>query len=138
MAGFVSQFSNLVFGGVFDRHPDLRVVFVEGGIGWIPKTLYDADVTYETRSAFMETKIQHTPSWYWFKHCYATFMTDPIGLENLERIGADRVMWAADYLHAEGTLSYTQSAIQAVFDATTVENAQKILGLTALQVFGME
>ena len=53
------------------------------------------------------------------------------------RIGADRVMWSSDYPHQESTFGYTRSAIQAVFDATSVENAQKIVGKTALEVFAM-
>ena len=64
-------------------------------------------------------------------------VTDPAGLELLHRIGADRVMWSSDYPHQESTFGYTRSAIQAVFDATTVENAQLILGKTALDVFRM-
>ena len=64
-------------------------------------------------------------------------MTDPVGLELLHRIGADRVMWSSDYPHQESTLGYSRSAIDAVFKATSVENAQKIVGKTALAVFNM-
>jgi predicted TIM-barrel fold metal-dependent hydrolase len=46
-------------------------------------------------------------------------------------------MWSSDYPHQESTFGYTLSAIQAVFDATTVENAQLILGKTALDLFDM-
>jgi predicted TIM-barrel fold metal-dependent hydrolase len=62
-------------------------------------------------------------------------MTDPAGLDLLHRIGPGRVMWSSDYPHQESTFGYTRSAIQAVFDATSVENAQKILGKTAIEVF---
>jgi predicted TIM-barrel fold metal-dependent hydrolase len=65
-------------------------------------------------------------------------MTDPPGLEQLHLIGSDRVMWAADYPHSEGTFGYTRTAIQAVFDATTLQKAQRILGQTAVELFGMQ
>jgi predicted TIM-barrel fold metal-dependent hydrolase len=65
-------------------------------------------------------------------------MTDPAGLELRHRIGADRVMWSSDYPHQESTWGYTRSAIDAVFQATTVEDAQAIVGKTALEVFHME
>ncbi len=42
--------------------------------------------------------------------------------------------WSSDYPHQESAFGHTRSAIQAVFDATTVENAQKILGNTAIEV----
>ncbi|BCW88539.1 hypothetical protein sos41_16800 [Alphaproteobacteria bacterium SO-S41] len=138
MQGFRPIFGALTFGGVFDRHPDLRVIFVEGGICWVASAIHDADMIYNSFPSAMSPKLKHPPSWYWFNHCYATFMTDPAGLELLHRIGADRVMWSSDYPHQESTFGYTRSAIRAVFDATTVENAQMILGKTALKLFNME
>jgi predicted TIM-barrel fold metal-dependent hydrolase len=137
MQGFRHIWGQLTFGGVFDRYPDLRVVFVEGGIAWVASMLHDADMIWNSFPTAMNPKLKHPPSWYWFNHCYATFMTDPAGLELLHRIGPDRVMWSSDYPHQESTFGYTRSAIQAVFDATTVKNAQKILGKTALDVFNM-
>jgi predicted TIM-barrel fold metal-dependent hydrolase len=138
MQGFRNTWGTLTFGGVFDRHPGLRIVFVEGGLSWIPGALHDADMIYSSFHSMMDPQLKHAPSHYWFEHCYATFMTDPAGLELLHRIGPDRVMWSSDYPHLESTLGYTSSAIQAVFDATSVENAQKILGLTALDLFRMD
>lgn len=138
MQGFRHSWAQLTFGGVFDRFPDLRVVFVEGGVAWVASMLHDADMIYNSFPTAINPKLAHAPSWYWFHHCYATFMTDPAGLELLHRVGADRVMWSSDYPHQESTFGYTRSAIQAVFDATSQENAQMILGKTALKLFAME
>ena len=137
MQGFRLNWGQLVFGGVFDRFPGLRAVFVEGGIAWVASCLHDADMAYNHFPNAINPKLAHPPSWYWHNHCYATFMTDPVGLEMLHRIGADRVMWSSDYPHQESTFGYSRSAIEAVFKATSVENAQKILGKTALDLFNM-
>jgi predicted TIM-barrel fold metal-dependent hydrolase len=64
-------------------------------------------------------------------------MTDPAGLELLHRIGPETVMWSSDYPHQESTFGYTRSSIEAVFRATSVENAQMILGKTSLGLFNM-
>jgi predicted TIM-barrel fold metal-dependent hydrolase len=64
-------------------------------------------------------------------------MTDPVGLEMLHRIGADRVVWSSDYPHQESTFGYTRSAIEAVFKAVPLEDAQKILGKTAIELVRM-
>lgn len=138
MQGFRLQWSSLTFGGVFDRFPALKAVFVEGGLAWVASMLHDADMAYTHFPTSMNPKLKHAPSWYWRNHCYATFMTDPVGLSLLDRIGAQTCMWSSDYPHQESTFGYTRSSIQAVFDATTVENAQLILGRTALQLFRME
>jgi predicted TIM-barrel fold metal-dependent hydrolase len=136
-AGFRQIWGPLVFGGVFDRHPGLKVFFAEAGISWVPGMLHEADVLWTSYGDFLQPRISHPPSWYWYEHCHVSFMTDPPGLELLDRIGADNVLWSSDYPHPESTYGYTNSAIQAVFDATDEISAQKIVGGNALKLFGM-
>jgi predicted TIM-barrel fold metal-dependent hydrolase len=64
-------------------------------------------------------------------------MTDPVGLELLHRIGQETCLWSSDYPHQESTFGYTRGAIEAVFRACSVEDAQKIVGKTALELFRM-
>lgn len=137
MQGFRATLGALVFGGVFDRHPRLSVVFVEGGISWVASALYDADLLFHSYRSVQQPKLAHPPSWYWTKHCFATFITDPLGLTLLDRIGADRVMWSLDYPHYESSLGYSQQALRSVFDATPLSDARKIVGGTALDLFRM-
>jgi predicted TIM-barrel fold metal-dependent hydrolase len=138
MQGFRQNWAQLVFGGVFDRFPGLKAVFVEAGLSWIPGMLHDADMVYNSFPTMVSPKLAHPPSWYWRAHCYATFMTDPVGLEMLHRIGPETVMWSSDYPHQESTFGYTRSAIEAVFKACKLEEAQAILGKTALKLFRMD
>lgn len=138
MGGFRQNWGMLTFAGVFDRFPALKVVFAEAGLSWIPGMLHDADMIYNSFPTQVQPKLKHPPSWYWRNHCYATFMTDPVGLELLHRIGAETALWSSDYPHQESTWGYSRSAIKAVFDAMDVETAQKIVGKTALQLFRME
>jgi predicted TIM-barrel fold metal-dependent hydrolase len=75
------------------------------------------------------------PTDYWRNHCYATFQTDAVGLSLLDRLGADRVMWAQDYPHSEGTFGFTAGALQEVLDATSEADARLILGDTASALY---
>ncbi|HEY2484876.1 MAG TPA: amidohydrolase family protein [Candidatus Binataceae bacterium] len=128
----------LIFGGVFDRHPDLRVVFVEFGIAWIPVALQEAEQLYDHQGPLLEglnSLPKRRPSYYWHNNCYATFQNDLLGLKLLDYIGADRVMWAQDYPHNEGTFGYSWSSRECVYRATTLENARKILGETAMELY---
>jgi predicted TIM-barrel fold metal-dependent hydrolase len=138
MQGFRQNWAQLVFGGVFDRFPGLKAVFVEAGLSWIPGMLHDADMIYNSFPTSVFPKLKHPPSWYWRAHCYATFMTDPVGLEMLHRIGPETALWSSDYPHQESTFGYTRGAIEAVFRACPVDEAQMILGKTALKLFRME
>ena len=137
--GFRYLWSLLTFPGILERHPTLRVVFTEGGIGWIPSCLFDADKVYTAFESEMTPRLAHPPSYYWFNNCYATFMDDQPGLEQLHRIGADRVMWTYDYPHPEGTLGYTQESLQVCFDAAaTVSDGQRIVGQNAIDLWGLD
>jgi predicted TIM-barrel fold metal-dependent hydrolase len=138
MQGFRNPWGCLVFGGVFDRFPALKAVFVEAGLSWIPSMLHDADLAYTHFRTAMKPTLARPPSHYWRSNCHATFMTDPVGLSLLAHIGPETALWSSDYPHQESTFGYTRSSIQAVFDATSVENAQKIVGRTALELFRME
>lgn len=134
-APFRRVFGNLIFGGILDRHPSLRIVFAEGGINWVAGALQDAELTYGAHRELYDWPLKHRPTHYWHKHCYATFQTDTIGLKLLDEIGADRVMWAQDYPHSEGTFGYTAEALKEVMKAVSKTDARKILGETASTLY---
>jgi predicted TIM-barrel fold metal-dependent hydrolase len=135
VAPFRKPLGQLIFGGVFDRHPDLKVVFTEGGISWIPTALQDAEMIYDCYDAMLQPALAHRPSYYWHNNCYGTFQNDLLGLKLLEYIGIDRIMWATDYPHAESSFGYTWNSMKSVVDATSPDDARKILGGTALKLY---
>jgi predicted TIM-barrel fold metal-dependent hydrolase len=134
---FRQTLGELIFGGIFDRHPTLQVVFAEAEINWVPGALQCASMIYENYPALIEPRIMHHPRHYWHNNCYATFIHDPVGLRLLDIVGADRVMWSSDYPHVEGNFGYTRDTMQAVRDATTPEETRMILGGTAIRVFDL-
>jgi len=134
-APFRRVLGNLTFGGILDRHPKLRIVFAEGGINWVAGALQDAELTYGAHRELFDWPMKHRPSYYWHNHCYATFQTDPIGFKLIDQIGADRVMWAQDYPHSEGTFGYTADALTEITDVVSESDARKILGETALELY---
>jgi predicted TIM-barrel fold metal-dependent hydrolase len=131
------NFGVYVFGRIFDKFPDLKVVFAEAGLNWIPGALQDAEMICNSHALLFQSMPDHRPSYYWHNNCYATFMSDPAGMRMLDIIGADRIMWSVDYPHNEGTFGYTQDSIRKVVDATGKEDALKIVGRTAQKVFNI-
>jgi predicted TIM-barrel fold metal-dependent hydrolase len=134
---FRKNLGELIFAGIFDRHPGLQVVFAEADLNWIPGALQTATMLYECYEAKLFPAIKHPPRHYWSRNCYATFMHDPVGMRMLDIIGTDRIMWSADYPHLESTFGFGWQAIKAVLDLTTEEDARKILGGTAMKVFNL-
>lgn len=136
-APFRKNFSEIVFGGILDRHPNLRIVFAEAGLNWIPGMLQDAEMIVDGFKGFEDPKLDLRPTDYWQRNCYATFLADSVGLKMLDYIGRDRVMWSADYPHNEGTLGYSCSVIDEIVDSVSEADAKKILGGTAIELFDL-
>jgi len=136
-APFRRPFGQMVFGGVFDRNPNLQVVFAEGGIAWVPPALQDAEAQYDIHGDILDP-IKHRPSHYWHNHCHATFQNDRLGLSQIELIGAERALWASDYPHSEGSYGYGRESMKAVVDMVGEEKARLILGENAIRLFKLD
>jgi predicted TIM-barrel fold metal-dependent hydrolase len=134
---FRRTIGEFIFGGIFDRFPKLKVVFTEANMNWVPGLLQDAEMFADCLSAFADPKINHRPSYYWHKNCWTTFTMDPVGMRLLDMIGPERTMWSTDYPHNESTLGYSWKSIQAVLDNASEDDARKMLGATAMDVYNL-
>jgi uncharacterized protein len=100
-----SQLIGLVFNGMFDRLPDLRVAMIEGGWTWLPSLLWRLDLNY--RSLRREVPwVKRMPSEYVrenvaFSSQPMEYPDDPRDLYRMfEMVGTDRfLMFATDYPH---------------------------------------
>src|SRR5690606_26933524 len=97
-----------------ERHPNLRVVFTEGGIAWVPSALFDADRIYRDFESEMRPKLAHLPSYYWWQNCYATFQEDPCGIDQIDWIDHTKAIWASDYPHPESSLGYSAAVVRDI------------------------
>ena len=117
---------HLIFGGVLERHPNLRVVLTEQGTSWIPRGLDTLDWFHRrmtlggaAEAAFFgaATKgMSMTPTEYFQRNFWvgASFLRpseSPLRYD----VGVDRIMWGADYPHSEGSYPYTTEALRAAF-----------------------
>ena len=63
---------------------------------------------------------------------------DPVGIELMHYIGADNVMWSIDYPHPESCYGYTDQVAKGVYDRLGHEDAKKILGQNAIDLYGFK
>ena len=136
-APFRRLFGLMTFSGILERHPNLKIVFTEGGVHWVPAALFDADRIYRYFETEMRPKLANMPFYCWWQNCYATFQEDPIGLELLKYIGPHKVLWASDYPHPESTLGYTGQTLRDIFAATDEASARAIEGGNAVDDWGL-
>src|SRR5262249_37809525 len=66
-----------IYGAVFDRHPQLRIVCVEADAGWVPHYMYRMDHYYQRhRHSLHGQELQRMPSDYFRENIYVTFQDD--------------------------------------------------------------
>lgn len=95
--------SEVIWGGMLERHPKLKVVSSEGGIGWIPYFLERNDYTFTKHRFWAKSQLDQKPSVYFHRQCYAAFIHDEAGIYSRELIGVDNLLWESDYPHTDTT-----------------------------------
>lgn len=127
MAPFRDVFGKYTLGGILDRHPGLQVGFFEGGINWVPSAIQDAQHISASFKHINNLELKRDPQEYWNDHMWASFMVDPLGLDLIDRIGVDKVMWSTDFPHNESTYGYSNESLSSVVAAVGPEKAKKIV-----------
>jgi uncharacterized protein len=117
---------SVILSGVCERHPRLRLVLGESGIGWLPYMLERLDDTYEERLSD-DLQLPLPPSGYFKRQICATFQKDFHGVQAMARIAPDNVMWGSDYPHRDGTWPFSQKAIEDQFRGMDEAVARKML-----------
>ena len=101
---------SVIFAGVLEHRPTLKMVIGEAGTGWIPYILDRMDAEWEDQ--FQELDLKMKPSDYWYRQCYATYQSDPVGVKLIEELGEDNIMWGSDFPHPDGIWPDSQEYIQ--------------------------
>ncbi|MGH7322051.1 MAG: amidohydrolase family protein [Candidatus Rokuibacteriota bacterium] len=125
---------SVILGGVCERHPRLRLVLGESGIGWLPYILERLDDTYEERLAD-DLGLPLAPSVYFRRQVSATFQKDFHGVRAMATIAPDNVMWGSDYPHRDGTWPFSQKAIEEQFRGLDEGITRKMLWENVRRVY---
>lgn len=129
---------SLAAGGAFDRFPGLRVVTVETGASWLAWVMTQADAIYEDHQMYARPKLSLKPSELIRRQGHATFMFDPVAINNRHVTGIEPLMWGNDYPHPEGTWPSSQDVNAKQFDGVPDDEVRAIVGGTACEVFGFD
>jgi predicted TIM-barrel fold metal-dependent hydrolase len=138
ITGFQINMANVlmavIFGGVLERYPRLRVVLGEAGIGWIPYVLWRMDGEWEDQ--FKDLSLTMPPSEYWRRQCWATYQTDPVGLKLLDELGVDKIMWGSDFPHPDGVWPDSREYIDREMGHLPADVRRKIVCENAARLYG--
>jgi uncharacterized protein len=130
----VNALYDLIFYGVFERHPKLKLVLAESEMGWLPYLLQQWDYYYE-RFAKEEMPIKRLPSETFMEHVYATFLEDFAGTRHLNWWGQNNVMWSNDYPHFNMTFPNSRANVVRHIGNLTHEQQVKLVRGNALDLY---
>ncbi|HXY28679.1 MAG TPA: amidohydrolase family protein, partial [Acidimicrobiales bacterium] len=123
--------AQLIAFGVLERHPGLRVVFLESSGGWAPFWLERLDEQAESFGGFCPD-LRLRPSEYFARQCAISFEVDERTLPALVPfVGADRVVWGSDYPHHDATFPGAVDALRRTLAPCPTAVQAKVLGLNA-------
>ena len=101
-----------VLGGVFERHPKLKVVFIEADAGWVPHYMYRMDHAYDRHRYWLPAgTLTKMPSEYFRENVYTTFQDDYVAFQVRNLCNIKRLMWASDFPHSDSTWPWSQDVI---------------------------
>ncbi|MGF7237209.1 MAG: amidohydrolase family protein [Frankia sp.] len=129
---------NSIYAGIFDRHPKLKMVSVESGMGWVPFILETADYEILENAPQQAAELSRAPSEYFKEHWYATFWFERNGgdLQYLiDRVGEDNVMFETDFPHPTCLYPDPLKAVEETMMSLRPETRRKVLGDTAAQLY---
>jgi predicted TIM-barrel fold metal-dependent hydrolase len=129
----------LIFSGVFERHPDLRMVITEQRAGWVVTTLEYLDDIYRSPVAGIAKVLPRSPSSYFATNCYigASFLSATEAAAR-DEIGITRLMWGSDYPHPEGAWPWSRESLRRTCAGMTGEEMRRVLGENAVECYGLD
>ncbi len=140
---------HLIFGGVFERFPGLKVALTEQGVAWLPRGLETLDWFYgrmaggsAAESLFFGAAagaMSMKPSEYFARNVWigASFLRSSES-ELRPGFGPDRIMWGDDYPHSEGTWPFSRQALRVAFAGEDPAVVQRCVATNAAELYGFD
>jgi len=126
----------MMFGGVFDRHPKLKLALAEIRHDWIPATLRHLDALYGAHRGELAAK--RTPSEYWRSNCLAAAsFIHKAEVQMRHEIGVETIAFGRDFPHPEGTWPHTRGWLRDAFAGVPDDELRLMLGENAIRFLGL-
>ncbi|NES18164.1 MAG: amidohydrolase [Symploca sp. SIO3E6] len=117
----------LIEGGVLERHPQLKVAFLESGCGWLPYWLWRLDEEYENLHWEVKDHVRIKPSEYFRRQCFISIEpSEPYLAQVMEYIGTDNMIFGSDYPHMDHKPDIVNEMVK-LEETLSKETVQKIL-----------
>lgn len=120
--------STFVWGRVFERHPQLKVVCAEADAGWAPHFMYRMDHFYRRHRFHSNVgEMSKLPSQWVADNVYFTFQDDIVAFHCLDMLNPKRLLWSNDYPHPDATWPWSNQLLAYQTQAMSDEDRRAIL-----------
>jgi predicted TIM-barrel fold metal-dependent hydrolase len=137
-ANSAASMVDFLMSGVLERYPNLKLLYAECQIGWIPFVLERADDAWRTHLwGHQEPTISGLPSDYYEDRVYSCFFKDVVGIDLLDKIGVDQVLFETDYPHMDGTWPHTHKVAGELFGHLGEVSVDKIARGNAIKLLDL-
>jgi predicted TIM-barrel fold metal-dependent hydrolase len=131
----------MIFAGVFERHPNLRVGSVEHEVAWLPFFLAQMDYTYTQRPVrgdWHRFAPGTLPSQFFAQNCFVSFQEDSIGVRTRDVFGVQTLMWGSDYPHTESTFPRSREIVGELLAGVPADEQVMIVRDNAARLYGFD
>lgn len=139
MGGAVGQasepLSQLIYSGLFDRYPELKMALVECGAGWVPHHLEHMNDHWWRNRVWTKSDLKLLPAEYFYRNWYVSFIREFFAVQVRHFIGVDNLMWANDYPHHRHDWPYSRRVIDESFMGVPEAEKHKIVCGNAVKLY---
>ncbi|MCB0994606.1 MAG: amidohydrolase [Acidimicrobiales bacterium] len=126
-----------LFTGVLDRHPSIQVAFSEGGAGWVPYLLEQAEKVFSRSHFRAQFRSARPPREVFAEHMTVCFMCDDTALAAMDVIGVGNMTWESDYPHEDGFFPHSRDRLAETLADVSDDDARRIAETNARALFGL-
>ena len=130
----VEVMTTILFSGILNKFPRLKVVSSESGIGWVPYLLEVADHQWEAQD-LKNHGMPERPSELFHRQCYVNFWFEELGPKWRHLIGIDNLLWESDFPHGTGTYPNSRAYIEKSMADWTADERKQVLVDNARKLF---
>lgn len=129
---------DIIFTGVLERYPKLKIVSVENEVGWMPFWLGQCDKSFKRHRHREKLTIDKLPSEYFHRQIYATFFNDHVGGKLFSWWGVDNCMWSNDYPHQNSTWPNSRDVIARDMADLPAASRDKLLNTNVRKLYNLK
>ncbi len=129
--------ATFIFSGVLQRYPNLKLISVESGIGWMAFLVPWMDHVFERHRYHTKSELTEPPGFYFHRQVFGTFIDDVVGVRNRDIIGVENILWSSDYPHVNSSWPSSREYIEKHFGDVSDEDRRKMVHDNAANLYGL-